>query len=250
MIHLGAFIEGISHMAWQQDTTVLDSAVQVANSALQGAIVDTIFVAVGGGWATAAPIIASIVGAAAAVAITWFAWATHSRDTKDREERTRATDTRVSVRAYYTHLLLNNFINKFPSRIDEAFDWARDFRAGSGPLQTDIQRLAEEIPGASTPVSKAIRLAYVNFNAATVRITRATNQSELSTGLDYSTQAYLYLKKCAHYLLQAVDDGLKSAAAGVAHALRGSVTASAKVTGKLTYSAEEDSPNQDGHLDD
>ncbi len=236
-------------MAWQQDTTVVDSAVRVADSTVQEAIVDTIFVAVGGGWATAATILAAIVAAAATVAIARFTWVTHRRDTEDRKERTRATDTRVSVRAHSLLGYLNAHITKFTSD-DKAFEWAMQFHKSVRMYHKQIRRLVEESAGASAPVSEAIRHAYVNFAAARTEIIYAGRESDLGIRANHCRQLHIYLKECAGHLAQAVDDAYMRAAARVAHALRGSVTASAKVTGKLTDSAEEDSPNQAAHLDD
>ena len=248
MIHLGAFTEGIPHMAWQQDTTVLDSAVQVADSALQEAIVDTIFVAVGGGWATAAPIIASIVGAAAAVAITWFAWVTHHRDTEDRKERTRATDTRVSVRAHSLFGNLNAQIAKYASDDKTSFGWTMEFQESAQVYHKRIRRLVEESAGASAPVSEAIRLAYVNFVAARSEILSASRESDLGITANHCRKVHIHLKKCVGHLSQAVDDAFKSAAAGILvapPALQEELGISDVLTVRLTDVADEESANED-----
>ena len=141
---------------WQQDTTVVDSALQEAIvDTVRVAVVDTIYVAVGGGWETAAPIIASIVAAAMAVAIVYFAWATRRRDTNDREERTRATDTKVSVRGHWIQGNLNAWTTAFPSG-DDAFEWAMKFRKNAN-LRREIRRLVGGIERAeqSAPASRA-----------------------------------------------------------------------------------------------
>ena len=87
----------------------------------------------------------------------------------------------------------------------------------------------------------AVRHAYLNFNAALVRLTRASRQSDPDIKADLSGQVHDYLKKCAGYLLQAVDGGLKSAAAGVVITPPDLVTVIDEVTAELKDdSTEED----------